>query len=216
MINTVWMLLIGLGIGIAVVSGKTAQISPVIFDSSRQAIEFAFGLAGMIAFWSGMLKIAEASGITARIAKLFRPLLTLLFPDLNQDQTALGMISLTIAANLLGLGNMSTPLGLKTMERLQSHNSDPKRASNSICTFMILIFGGLCVIPSTLIAVRSQAGSTNPAIVLIPLSIITFMGTTFSLILNFLAIKVSQKVKLGSKDMKHEARDMTKEQINTL
>lgn len=199
MINTIWMLLVGLGIGIAAVSGKTAQISPVIFDSSRQAIEFAFGLAGMIAFWSGMLKIAEASGITAKIAKLFRPLLTLLFPDLKQDQTALGMISLTIAANLLGLGNMSTPLGLKTMERLQSHNSDPKRASNSICTFMILIFGGFCVIPSTLIAVRSQTGSTNPAIVLIPLSIITFIGTTFSLILNFLAIKLWNNLRIFGK-----------------
>lgn len=195
MINIVWMLLLGLGIGIAAASGKTAQISLTIFASSRQAIEFAFGLAGTIAFWSGILKIAEASGVTAGIARMFRPLLSLLFPDLKQDQSALGMISLTIAANLLGLGNVATPLGLKTMEKLQSHNSAPKRASNSICTFMILIFGGLCVIPSTLIAIRSQAGSVNPAIVLIPLSIITFLGTTFSLMLNYLAIKIHSKVK---------------------
>jgi spore maturation protein A len=195
MINTVWMLLLGLGIGIAAVSGKTPQISATIFDSSRQAIEFAFGLAGMIAFWSGILKIAEASGMTAWIAGLFRPLLSLLFPELKQDQSTLGMIALTIAANLLGLGNVATPLGLKTMEKLQSHNSDPKRASNSICTFMILIFGGLCVIPSTLIAIRSQAGSVNPALVLIPLSIITFLGTTFSLMLNYFAIKIYSKAK---------------------
>ncbi len=191
MINTVWMLLLGLGIGIAAASGKAAQISPAVFDSSRQAVEFAFGLAGMIAFWSGILKIAEASGITAGIAKLFRPLLSLLFPDLKQDQSALGMISLTIAANLLGLGNVATPLGLKTMEKLQSHNSNPERASNSICTFMILIFGGLCVIPSTLIAIRSQAGSENPALILIPLLIITILGTAFSLTLNYLAIKMN-------------------------
>lgn len=195
MINTVWMLLLGLGIGIAAVSGKTAQISATLFDSSRQAIEFAFGLAGMIAFWSGILKIAEASGVTAGIARLFRPLLSLLFPDLKQDQSILGMIALTMAANLLGLGNVATPLGLKTMEKLQSHNPDSKRASNSICTFLILIFGGLCVIPSTLIAIRSQAGSVNPALVLIPLSIITFLGTTFSLILNYFAIKIHSKVK---------------------
>ena len=209
MINTVWMLLLGLGIGIAAASGKTAQISPTIFDSSRQAIEFAFGLAGMIAFWSGMLKIAEASGITSGIAKLFRPLLSLLFPDLKQDQSALGMISLTIAANLLGLGNVATPLGLKTMEKLQSHNPDPERASNSICTFMILIFGGLCVIPSTLIAVRSQAGSTNPAFVLIPLSIITFLGTAFSLIMNYLAIKLWCNARVI--DQKRESQDRSKE-----
>ena len=153
-------------------------------------MEFAFGLAGMIAFWSGMLKIAEVSGITARIAGLFRPVLSLLFPDLKQDQTTLGMISLTIAANLLGLGNIATPLGLKTMERLQSHNVQPEQASNSICIFIILIFGGLCVIPSTLIAIRSQAGSGNPALILIPLLIITSLGTTFSLSLNYLAIKM--------------------------
>jgi spore maturation protein A len=204
MINTVWMLIIGLGIGIAAASGKTSQISPTIFDSSRQAIEFAFGLTGMIAFWSGILKIAEVSGVTTGIAKLFRPLLSKLFPDLKQDQSALGMISLTLATNLLGLGNVATPLGLKTMEKLQSHNSNPKRASNSICTFMILIFGGLCVIPSTLIAVRSQTGSVNPALILIPLCIITFLGTTFSLILNFLAIKMSSKVKTSINGARHE------------
>ncbi len=192
MINTVWMLLLGLGIGVAAASGKTAQISPVIFGSARQAIEFAFGLAGMIAFWSGILKIAEASGITAGIARLFRPLLLLLFPDLKQDQSTLGMISLTIAANLLGLGNVATPMGLKAIEKLQSHNSHPERASNSICTFMILIFGGLSLIPSTLIAIRSQAGSENPALVLIPLCIITFLGTSFGLALNYLAIKISK------------------------
>ncbi len=190
MINTIWMLLLGLGIGAAAASGKTDQITPIIFNSSRQAIEFTFGLAGMIAFWSGMLKIAEASGITAGIARLFRPLLSLLFPDLKQDQSALGMISLTIAANLLGLGNVATPLGLKTMERLQSKNPQPEQASNSICTFIILIFGGLCVIPSTLIAIRSQAGSKNPALILIPLLIITFLGTSFSLTLNYLVIKL--------------------------
>lgn len=191
MINTVWMLLLGLGIGVAAASGKVSQISPVIFNNSRQAIEFAFGLAGMIAFWSGMLKIAEKAGITAQIAKLFRPLLSILFPDLKEDQSALGMISLTIAANLLGLGNVATPLGLKTMEKLQSHNLNPNRASNDICTFIILIFGGLSVIPSTLIAIRSQAGSTNPALILVPIGIITLLGTTFSLILNYMAIRMN-------------------------
>ncbi|NLY74546.1 MAG: nucleoside recognition protein [Firmicutes bacterium] len=191
MINTLWMLLIGLGIGAAAASGKIDQVSPVIFNSARQAIEFAFGLTGMIAFWSGMLKIAEVSGITAGIAKLFRPLLTFLFPDLKRDQSALGMISLTMAANLLGLGNVATPLGLKTIEKIQSHNLNPERASDSICTFMILIFGGLCVIPSTLIAVRSQTGSVNPALILIPLTLITISGTILSLTLNYLAIKIT-------------------------
>lgn len=212
MINIIWMLLLGLGIGVAAAGGKTAQITPIILDSSRQAIEFAFGLVGMIAFWSGMLKIAEVSGITARIAGLFRPLLSLLFPDLKKDRAALGMISLTLAANLLGLGNVATPLGLKTMERLQIHNPQPEQASNSICVFMILIFGGLCVIPSTLIAIRSQAGSANPALILIPLLAITFLGTTFSLFINYLAIKINSlwwiaKGKEGKKSCKNSTRN---------
>ncbi len=188
MINAVWMFLVGFGIITAAFNGKTMLISDIIFTSAAKAVEFSFGLAGMIAFWTGILKIAEASRITEMIARLFQPLFRQLFPMLRLQKKALGLISMTMAANLLGLGNVATPLGLKAMAELTELNPEPKRASNDICTFMTIIFGGLSVIPTTLIAIRSQAGSTNPALVLIPVFVITLAATLAGLTFNFLAL----------------------------
>lgn len=188
MINTIWMFLIGFSVIVAASTGKISVISDTIFTSSARAIEFTFGLAGMIALWSGLLKIAETSGITEWIARAFQPILTLLFPKLKSDRSVLGLISMTLAANLLGLGNVATPIGLKTMADLQRHNSSSERASPEICTFMTLVFGGMSLIPSTLIAVRSRAGSTQPAFILGPVFIITLTATIAGLFFNYLAL----------------------------
>ncbi|MGE5583651.1 MAG: nucleoside recognition domain-containing protein [Bacillota bacterium] len=190
MINTVWLVLVGFGIALAIGTGKVALISPIIFTSANKAIQFTFGLAGTLAFWSGILKIAEASGITAEIAKFFQPVLRRLFPDLGTEKPILGLISLTLAANLLGLGNMATPLGLKTMTELQKFNHEPEKASAEICTFLTLVLGGLTLIPSTLIAIRSQAGSENPAVILGPVLIVTLAGTVVGLLVNYAVLKV--------------------------
>jgi spore maturation protein A len=189
-INTVWMILLGLGIITALGTGKISLISETIFSSAGKAIEFTIGLAGIIAFWSGILKVAEAAGLTETVAKLFKPLLSKLFPSITRNNQALGLISLTMAANMLGLGNVATPLGLKTMEKLQSMNPHPERASDEICTFMALVFGGLSLIPSTLIAIRARAGSANPSIILGPVFLITLTGTIIGLIINFVAFRI--------------------------
>jgi spore maturation protein A len=191
MINTVWFILMALGIAVAIGTGKMAIITPTIFTSADKAIQFTFGLAGMIAFWSGILKIAEVSGMTEMIAKLFQPLLAVLFPKISKQKQALGLISLTVAANLLGLGNITTPLGLKTMVELQKLNPHPEKASNEICTFLALVLGGLSLIPSTLIAIRSQAGSKNPAIILGPVFLVTLAGTLTGLVVNYVALKIT-------------------------
>ena len=193
MINTVWLILIGLGIGTALANGQSANISRTIFADATKAIEFTLGLAGLIAFWSGIMRVAAAAGINAILAKLFRPWLRFLFPTIKDNQTVLGLISLTLAANLLGLGNVTTPLGLQTMTELQALNPDQERVSNEMCTFLALILGGLSVIPSTLIAIRSRAGSTNPGIVLLPIFAITLMGTIIILSLNYLVLKTNRR-----------------------
>ncbi|TCL69932.1 spore maturation protein A [Hydrogenispora ethanolica] len=190
MINTIWMFLIGFGILVAASTGHIGVISDTIFNSSTKAVEFTFGLAGMIALWSGILKVAETAGITEWIAKIFQPILALLFPSLKTAQSALGLISMTVAANMLGLGNVATPIGLKTMAELQGHNQTPNQASPEICTFMTLVFGGLSLIPSTLIAIRSQAGSSQPALVLGPVLIITLIATSAGLLFNHLALRL--------------------------
>ena len=193
MINLVWLFLIVFGISVAAVTGKIAFVSETIFSSARAAIEFAFGLAGLIAFWSGILKIAEASGITEKIARVFQPILAKFFPEIPKNHKVLGLISMAIAANLFGLGNVATPLGLKAMECLQERSPDSERASNSICVFLTLIFGGLTLVPATLIAVRAQAGSKNPALVILPVFLITVAGTIIGLITNYLFIKTCSK-----------------------
>jgi Uncharacterized membrane protein, required for spore maturation in B.subtilis. len=191
MINTVWFVLMGLGISIAIFSGKISIITPTIFNSADKAIHFCIGLAGMIAFWSGILKVAEVSGITEIIAKLFQPILTRLFPSICGQKKTLGLISLTVAANLLGLSNIATPLGLKTMAELQLYNQAPEKASNEICTFLALVLGGLNLIPSTLIAIRAQAGSQDPAIILGPVFLVTLASTLTVLAFNYVALKMS-------------------------
>ncbi|HBF37129.1 MAG TPA: spore maturation protein [Firmicutes bacterium] len=192
LINTVWLFLMGLGIVISILSGKIALITPTIFSSAEHAIRFCIGLAGLIGFWSGILKIAEVSGVNEIIAKFFQPFMSLLFPSIASHNNILGLISLTITANLLGLGNVATPLGLKTMAELQKINPIPERASDEICTFLALVLGGLSIIPSTLIAVRAQAGSKEAAIILGPVFLTSLVGTLTTLVVNFVSLKLSK------------------------
>jgi spore maturation protein A len=187
MINNVWLALFAGGIITAAATGKIALIAPTLFSSTTTAIEFTMGLAGTIAFWSGMLKVAEASGITTLIAKIFRPVLRLLFPTLTGHPALLGMIALTLAANLFGLGNVATPLGLETMTRLQALNPQKETVSPEITTFLALILGGLTLLPTTLIALRARAGSAQPELIVVPVLMITLFGTGVGLLVNYAA-----------------------------
>lgn len=193
MINIIWLILIVIGVLIAIGTGKTEIISTTIFANAGKAIEFSIGLAGMMAFWSGILKIAESSGITEALAKLFQPIFAKLFPRIPKNHPVLGLISLTVSANFLGLGNVATPIGLKTMSELKVLNPDPEQASNETCTFMALVFGSLSLIPSTVIAIRAQAGSSNPALVIGPVFVISLAGTLIALLINYLAIRLIRK-----------------------
>jgi spore maturation protein A len=190
MINTVWLFLFVSGIITAAVTGKIALVSVTIFSNTTAALEFTIGLAGTIAFWSGMLKVAEASGITTMVAKLFGPALRLLFPTLAGRPGILGTIALTLAANLLGLGNVATPLGLETMARLQALNPKKETVSPEITTFLALVLGGLTLLPTTIIALRTRAGSQQPALILVPVLLVTFWGTLVGLGVNYLAERV--------------------------
>lgn len=191
MINIVWFLLIFISVFTAAASGKINLISETVFQSSGNAIEFTIGLAGAIAFWSGILKVAEASGMTETLAKVFQPLFAKLFPKVARHKQIIGLISMTVTANLLGLGNVATPLGLKTMEELQAVNMRQERASDEICTFMILVLGGLSILPTTLMAIRARAGSDNPNLILIPVFLVSLVGTFTGLTLNYIILKIT-------------------------
>lgn len=192
MINFGWFFLMFFSIFIAAATGRIAAISQTIFNSATGAIQFTLGIAGAIAFWTGILKVCERAGIFKLISRIFQPILVKLFPRLIDAPQLIALIAMTCSANLLGLGNVATPLGLKTMEALQHLNPDHERASDEICTFLTLILGGLCVLPTTLMAIRAQAGSENPELITGPILFVSVIGTLTGLGVNCLCLKLSK------------------------
>jgi len=162
LINLVWMLLIALGIGVGSVRGSPEELTEALMTSAQLGVETVLGLIGVMVLWLGMMKIAEDSGLVARLAGLMRPILSRLFPSLPRDHPALGAITLSVSANLLGAGQAATPLGLKAMEEMKSVVPDTQEASDAMCTFLALNTSGLTLIPTTVIALRTQAGSAAP------------------------------------------------------
>ncbi|MEW5784875.1 MAG: nucleoside recognition domain-containing protein [Bacillota bacterium] len=162
MISYLWAAMICLAILTAALTGKIDTITPSIFSSAEQAVKLAFGLISIMTFWLGIMKLIEASGIIKIIKKVLRPLAYFLFPAVPRDHPAMNAILMNMSANLLGLGNAATPFGIKAMEELQKLNSLYHTASDEMCTFLALNTSSLTLLPTTVIALRSAAGSLNP------------------------------------------------------
>lgn len=162
MINWIWLGLMVLGIVAAAVNGKMEEVTKAAFDAAKTAVELSIGLIGIMALWLGLMKIAEAGGLVQLLARAVRPITTRLFPDVPPDHPAMGSMLSNIAANMLGLGNSATALGLKAMQDLQSLNPDKETASNAMVIFMAINTTAITLIPATVIGLRAAAGSTNP------------------------------------------------------
>lgn len=162
MVSYLWAGFICLGILVAGLSGKISVVAPSIFSSAEQAVIIAIGLISVMAFWLGIMKLIEKSGLLEYIKKILRPLAYLLFPNIPRDHPALGAILMNMSANLLGMGNAATPFGIKAMQELQSLNPHRDLASDEMCTFLALNTSSLTLIPTTVIALRAATGSLNP------------------------------------------------------
>ena len=173
MINYIWSFMIALGIIVGLITGKGAEISKGIVDSSGASVELIIGLVGMMCFWCGVMKVAEKSGLTEKLAKVLRPILRLIFKDAAKDEKALGAIVMNITANMFGLSNAATPFGIKAMEEMQRLNKDKSKASNDMALFLVLNAACIQLIPSTIISIRAACNSKNPAIIIIPAMIAT-------------------------------------------
>lgn len=180
-INAVWLAMILAGSAVYAAKGDMTLITHSLFQSAGQAVTFGIQLAGLIAFWSGIMKIAEESGLTRILARALRPLLGRLFPMSRSNDRVLGSLTLAISANILGLANASTALSLNAMEELQQLNGDKNRASDAMCTFVAFIMGGLTLVPATVIALRTQAGSRAPDRIIVPTVLISLFATTVAL-----------------------------------
>ncbi|MEE9187593.1 MAG: nucleoside recognition domain-containing protein [Bacteroidota bacterium] len=149
---------------------------------ARIAVEIAIGLIGIMALWLGIMKIAEQSGLVGKIAMGLRPVMTRLFPDVPAEHPAMGAMIMNIAANVLGLANAATPLGLKAMEELNRLNKKVGTATDAMCTFLVINTSNVQLIPATVIAIRAASGSANPAeilgAVIVATSIATIVGVT--------------------------------------
>ena len=182
--NLIWTAILAISVVFALLSGENGAgaITKGVIDGAENAVIFAFGLIGVLAFWSGMLKVAEASGITSFLAKLLSPIVRRLFPSIPADDPANASILMAISVNLIGLGNAATPLGLKAMEDLSRLNQGSDEASDAMRTFLALSTSGVTLIPGTVIAVRAAAGSQNPTSVVITTLLATIIGTAAAVI----------------------------------
>lgn len=200
MINIIWLAMILIGVGVAAVRCLGITITPLgiylaptfeplsqltngIFDYAKFAVELALGLVGIMALWLGIMKIAEKSGMIKVIARGLRPVMVRLFPDIPPEHPAMGSTIMALSASMLGLGNASTPLGLKAFQDMQTLNKHKDIATNAQCTFMALSTSSVTIIPATIIGIRSAAGSSNPAEIIAPVIVATVVSTTVALIM---------------------------------
>ena len=143
-------------------NGRMQEVSDAVFSGAGQGVEVCIALLGAMCFWSGLMKIADRSGITIFIGRLCRPIIRVLFPTLGKNSPAAGAMSLNFAANILGLGNAATPLGLKAMKCLQAENPRKDVASDNMLMFVVINTASLQIIPTTVATLRVKYGSVNP------------------------------------------------------
>lgn len=162
------------------------------FDMSRTGFEISLGLTGVLTFWMGMMKIGERGGAVAIMSRLINPFFRRLFPELPPDSPAYGSIMMNIAANMLGLDNAATPMGLKAMQQMQEGNSQKERATNAQIMFLVLNTSGLTIIPVSVMVYRAQLGAANPADIFIPI----LLATYFSTLVGLIAVSIWQRINL--------------------
>lgn len=169
-----WFLTLGVVISVifGAAFGKMEQVSSAAIGGGIKAIELCLTLAGGICFWSGVMQVAQQSGITQALARLFSPLLKKLFR--NPSDQAVGAISMNVSANLMGLGNAATPLGVEAMRQLQKQNPHPQTASHNMIVFAVLNTASLQIIPTTAATLRLAHGSSNPMGMLAPMLLTSF------------------------------------------
>lgn len=201
-LNYIWIafFLIGflVALGQLIFAGNTQIFNDMVnsvFANARTGFEISLGLTGVLALWMGLMKVGERGGVVAILSRLFGPLFIRLFPELPKGHPAYGSIILNISANMLGLDNAATPMGLKAMKEMQEVNPTKDTASNAQIMFLVLNASGLTIIPISIIVYRTQLGAANPADIFIPILIATFFATLVGLI----SVAVVQKINLFDK-----------------
>ncbi|KRF12157.1 nucleoside recognition domain-containing protein [Paenibacillus sp. Soil787] len=177
MVNWIWLFFIVVGFGVAAMNGNIETVTQAAFDGAKSGVTVCFGLISVLVFWMGMMRIAEDAGLLSKLARLLQPAVRFLFPSVPKNHPAIGYIMSNMSANILGLGNAATPMGIKAMQELQKLNPDKDTASTAMCTLLALNTSSITLIPTTLIAIRMNYNSLNPAEIVGTTLIATIIST---------------------------------------
>ena len=179
MLNILWIAMLLIGLIVGIVNGNISDVTASGFTAAGDAVMFCLGLMGIMCLWCGFVKIAEKAGLMEVFAKIFRPLIKKLFPDISDDDNAVSSIVMNLAADMLGMGNAATPLGIKACKEIKRADMNKYgkgskyKVSKSICLFLILNTVSVQFIPSTVIAMRAASGSADPSSILVPVWIVS-------------------------------------------
>lgn len=187
--NYIFYALIVLSIIIGAINGKLPEVVNSILTGAEKSVQIAFSLIGIMAFWLGIMKIAEKSGVVALIAKLIKPITTRLFNEIPPEDPAIGNIAMNFSANALGLTNAATPIGIKAMQDLQKHNINKNTASNAMCMFLAMNTASFQLVPAAVIAILVGIGYKNPTEIIAP----TLIVTSFTFVSAIILAKIFQK-----------------------
>lgn len=190
MLSYIWLGMILLGVCVGILGGKAQLIGSESLSVANSAVNLCIGLVGVMSLWLGMMRLAEKAGLIEVLARLMRPLLRRLFPQVPEDHPAMGYILMNMAANMLGLNNAATPLGIKAMQGLQSLNAYPRMATNAMCMLLAINTSSIQLLPATTIAILAANGSSNPT------SIVgtALLATLCSTIAAIVAVKIAEKL----------------------
>jgi spore maturation protein SpmA len=181
-LNYIWLALVLLAVFLGGLNGDLAAVTAAAFESCKTAVmTIALPLAGVMALWLGVMRLAEKSGLMHALARLLRPLMTRIFPDVPADHPAMGSMIMNMAANMLGLANAATPLGLRAMQDLEKLNPRPGTATNAMCTFLALNTSSVQLIPASAVAILAAAGSLQPTAIIGTALVATFCSTVVGL-----------------------------------
>jgi spore maturation protein A len=180
MLNYIWFGLMAIALVVAMFNGTAAGVTKSAIDSAKTAVEISLGLVGIMTLWLGIMRVAEAAGLITMLGRALRPISRLLFPHVPPEHPAIGAMIMNVAANMLGLSNAATPLGIKAMEELQTLNDQKETATNAMVTFMALNTAGIQFVPATMIAILAASGSKNPTAIIPTTIVVTLCGATAS------------------------------------
>lgn len=202
--NGIWLVLMASAIVIAAFYGKAADITRASFDAAKAAVDLAIGLIGAMSLWLGLMHIAEKAGLMQSIAKGIQPLMRRLFPDIPPGHVSISEMAMNMSANILGLGNAATPLGIKAMQSLNRLNARQGEATDAMCMFMAINTSSITLLPLGMISVRAAAGSHDPAAILIPTLIATTCSTLTAITTVILLKRLSRTSNPSMRMERHE------------